>query len=234
MERKFSYADMVSQGNLITPKVEIEEVETEVLSNLSSFKVMVNELYEQYADMIDHRGGRLSLTSKMFHDYCYTLVYHRCVYCNTHDRDYVKYTNLTHPHIIGVMIAGIGKATNVSIGLSIKPAVPRSKDGLLSEEEMFNVDRQLRSLSATFGLSFGTELIRDKLGDFKIMSFSWLEDNSIRSRDDSSHPTQALIAMLAGINLAESVLVPRITYISSDRIELLSRAAASFDVKGSR
>lgn len=234
MERKFSYTDMVDQKNLITPKVEINKVETKVLDNLMSFNVMTKELYEQYSDMIDHRGGRLTLSYDSFNSYCYTLIYHRCVYCNTHDRDYVKYSNLTHPHILGVIIAGIGKATNISIGLTIIPAVPLSKERLLKEEDMFNVDRQLRSLAATFGLSFGTELVRDKLGDFKIMSFSWLEDNSIRSRDDSAHPTQALIAMLAGVNLAESVLVPRITYISSDRIELLSRAAASFDVRGGR
>lgn len=229
--KEFSYTDMVDQTEMITPKVELEQVETEVLANLLSFDIMTKELYNQYLDMIEHRGGKLTLELKQFRDYCYTLVYTRCVYTNSHSVDYGKYSRLAHPHILGVMIAGIGKATNPSVGLEIRPSIPNGKEGLLTESEMYDVDRKLRSLAATFGISFGDELVRDKLGDFKIMSFSWLEDNSIRHKDDTAHPTQALIAMLAGINLAESVLAPRITYISNDRIELLSRAAASFDIK---
>ncbi len=54
MERKFSYTDMVDQKNLITPKVQINEVETKVLDNLMSFNVMTKELYDQSYHCIVH------------------------------------------------------------------------------------------------------------------------------------------------------------------------------------
>lgn len=223
--------DMGSYESLATPKVEVIEADAEVLTNIDQIKTLTDELVGNYRVMVETRGGQFDITEEDLLKFFITAMYYRVEYVRSKSHSYksfVQYEN--HPHILGILVANIGKAYDEETGISLTPIVnlKEVENYLLNESDFRNIGRKFLGLRS-FGISTGSEFPSDKKGDFFTMSFAFI-NGDVKREDRRAHPTQALVAAIAGVNLANSIVTPRITYISSDRINVLIRAAAQFEV----
>lgn len=235
--------DMGSLENLATPKIEVSETNVDVLQHPEYIQLLTSELVLNYEAIVDSRGGKFKITELEMFKFFLTALYYRVSYVRA-DKNKFKYKSFVqyevHPHILGVLVANIGKAYDEQTGIDLRPQIDdelvikvdeietKISDFIFSEEEYLKVCRQLKALR-TLGISIGDELPADKNGDFMTLSFACIEGD-LKREDSRAHPTQALIAMIAGVNLAESVITPRITYISEDRVNTLIRATAQFEL----
>lgn len=245
MESSF---DMGSLENLATPKVEVTSVTVSVLAQPDNIRLLTSELVLNYKALANSRGGDFDVSELQMFCFFLTAMYYRVEYVASHSHSYKNYVQYNeHPHTLGVLLANIGKAFDDQTGIDLIPSLSIStpidestnsdgdvvvdktlKDYLLNEEEYLNVSRKVKALRI-LGISTGRELPNDKKGDFLTMSFACIE-GATKREDNRAHPTQAIIAMISGINLAQSIATPRVTYISPDRVNTLIRAAASYEL----
>lgn len=230
--------DMGSKEHLATPKIEVTEVNVDVLQHPENIQLLTSELVLNYESLVDSRGGNFKISELEMFKFFITAIYHRVKYVsgekNHNYKKFIQYE--AHPHTLGVIIANLGRAYDDQTGIDLTPVLSddqlingeRIVDFILNEVEYLNIVRHLISLRQ-FGISIGSELPADKKGDFMTMSFACIEGHTKRE-DNRAHPTQALIAMISGINLAQSIMIPRITYISKDRVNTLIRSAAQFEL----
>lgn len=230
--------DMGSKEHLATPKIEITEVKVDVLQHPENIKLLTSEMVLNYESLVQSRGGNFDVTQNELFRFFITAIYHRVLYVNGNSKhQYKKFIQYeAHPHTLGVIIANLGKAFDDQTGIDLTPVLIDNQeiegikliDFILDESDYLNIVRKIRNLRQ-YGISVGNELPADKKGDFMTMSFACIEGHTKRE-DNRAHPTQALIAMISGINLAQSIMVPRITYISKDRVNTLIRSAAQFEL----
>lgn len=215
--------------DLAAPKPEISVGKVDVLQHPENIRLLTDELTQSYHSMIAHRGGKCNFDEDDLYKFFITCIVERVKYVNnTRGHRYkslVQYNE--HPHILGVIVANIGKCFDDQTSMELSPVIDIDDDELMSDDEFLRISRELRSFRS-LGISVGNEFPSDKKGDFLTMSFAYVEGN-IKREDSRAHPTQALIALIAGLNLSNSIITPRVTYITQDRVNTLIRATAQFE-----
>lgn len=224
--------DLGKFQDLAAPKPEITVGEVDVLLHPEHVELLAYELSSSYNNMVEHRGGKAFIDGDLLYKFFITCIVERVKYVRNEPNRYknmVQYN--AHPHLIGVIVANIGKCFDDQTNIELSPKIDSLKfqQDILSELQFLDVSRSFLSLRS-LGISVGLEFPSDKKGDFLTMSFSYIESNQSICREDSrAHPTQALIALIAGLNLVSGITTPRVTYITKDRIDTLIRATAQFE-----
>lgn len=187
------------------------------------------ELYVSYIDsffdVIASTVPRdLPMTKEDFTNYVTTIVYSRVCWVNRKVGQYVVHPSvkLAVPSFISVVLANVGLASDMKLGVSLTPIMDKPKT-LLSEAQLVGISNILLSLTNS-GFVFGTGYARDKYGSWDFMAMQIViektqgDDESVKGRsqvlrhDSESHPVYAVMASVLIVSNLATVLSPRVRY----------------------
>lgn len=211
----------------ITPSPEtFDTVEILVSLNSNVFRAWFEDYVFSVNAVVEAQGGRISgFNATDLMRYLNTVLWCRVCYVRNESSVLLRWNELIAvPAFFSVAIAKIGRATNGSLGLELVPRVDFAPEQLMTADEMWDFSKRLEVLER-FGFTMGYGYLRNKEGDFHVMSFFHTETN-VYSPSDQAPESFSVLASFLSVTGIEAVLAPRVHYAQTRYLATLVRQLA--------
>lgn len=213
------------KGQITPAPAEFDTVEILVSLNSNVFRAWFEDYVYSVEAVVATQGGNIpGFNAVDFMRYLNTILYSRVAYVRN-EPVFLRWGDLVCvPAFFSVAIAKIGRAVNNSLGLELVPKVQFTPEQLMTQDEVWAFSRRLELLER-FGFTMGYGYLRNKEGDYHVMSFFHTETNVYSPNDQAPESFSVLASFLSTTGI-EAVLAPRVNYGQTRYLAALVRKLA--------
>jgi len=213
------------KGTIIGRPLKLESLQAKVDLKSEVLVEYARELTTSLNLASDVSGGSLHFTEEEMLQYCRTLVVFRVNTVN-HDNPKIHWKDrVCVPSFLSLVLNSIGKVSDDTLGLEIKPVVEPEKGDIMSKDDALAFSRRLYAMK-TLGFSCADALPRSHEGSWEFMTMVAVDDQIMHHSSDS-HPVYAMLSSVVQLKGLLSVMNPRITYGNT---EMFKRMITRFAV----
>lgn len=229
--------DLGDLGDSAKPKRSGKTVKVPVATTFAHLNTVSRHIHSDYVSMVEHRGGKMSIDEIEFMAYVRTIFSYRIEMVNGNKSNYNKLKfNCVLPHTVLSIISTIGKAYLDEYGYNLVPKELKLTHDISGPDGVFDnvldvirISNSLFTMKRDLSISMSEQLPASDQGDAKVMSFNYIIDGDLKGPDTSRHPNQAFAALVASVSLPEQYLVPMVTYINKDSVDMLLALVPRFE-----
>lgn len=208
-------------ARIIPSPADFETIEVKVLTDGSLIDKFAEVEYNALEIAFAHAKTGVPFTKDEFVNYCKSYIKDRVEWVdgNRSEMQFRPEERIAAPALLYVISSNIGKAYDVSRGLTLVPKTEYKH--VLSKEQRLKISMFLQSID-TYEGALG--YLKDKNGSWDFMSMQVI-DNFICNENANAHPVYAFIASVVGPIQLQSALK---TYVQYGNLDLLSELLWEF------